>query len=515
MKFNSFSKAPNDRFEPINWAPHWEIVLTYDEPDGSTEGEFPRHYFLNRHVRPDVSHDWSPRVTRDTLGMDEVSTGCHVSAAALPPTQKGEGKRYFHSHIWEDEELKGGSLFQNDDSKTAHQRDWDKLTEAVADAFGRHGVSKSSTNIEKIRCLVELQNEHYGKVYPSRNPVDVLLYSHYCTGASNLLAGLCMVAGIPARTINNAVHSMTEVWDGKKWIFSDNIGIDRGNEWRKDQPGKQVVDLYEHLNYSQLLLNPSSPSGDPLHSEMVERFRIRQPAFEPYLNTGTADWHFNHGSIGMDRPLTPTDYGAGLFALPCPDNVKAVYPEWDSPHFFSIPGRENELILNPRQGWFQSPLRIDRGMGIKKSFYLGQLEGAENPVKTARCDLHLAEGVGSEFVPERGGWGFYVNETQVPLDRSNYRLFSGLLTIEIPVSLLKEDSMNTVSLLSEKKYPISTRYRMPDMLPIWSYPDVLGIEEPWYGDENYTDYTYPDAPRSGNGAIINQHSGWLFVSEGS
>ena len=108
-----------------------------------------------------------------------------------------------------------------------------------------------------------------------------------------------------------------------------------------------------------------------------------------------------------------------------------------------------------------------------------------------------------------------MNETQVPLDRSNYRLFSGLLTIEIPVSLLKEDSMNTVSLLSEKKYPISTRYRMPDMLPMWAYPEGLGIEEPWYGDENYTDYTYPDAPRSGNGAIINQHSGWLFFSVGS
>ena len=154
-------------------------------------------------------------------------------------------------------------------------------------------------------------------------------------------------------------------------------------------------------------------------------------------------------------------------------------------------------------------------MGIQKTFYLGQLDDGVNPVKTARCDLHLVEGISPEFVPERGGWEFYVNDTLVPLDRSNFRFFSGLLSIDISVSLLKENGMNRVTLLSEKKYTQPTRYRMRDMLPIWIYPDVLGIEKPWYGDENYALYTYPQAPRYGNGRIIDRHSGWLFVSEGS
>lgn len=514
MKFNTFSYAPNETFEPIKWSPHWEIVLSYDKPDGSTEGEFPKYYFLNRHVRPDVSYNWLSRVTRDTSGMDEVPTGCHVSAASLPPTQNGEGKRYYHSNLWEDEELRGGSLYRNDDGKTAHQRDWDKLTEAMTDAYSRHGVSESSPVLERIRSLVELQNEHSGKVYPSRNPVDVLLYSHYCTGVSNLLAGLCTVAGIPVRNINNAGHSMTEIWDGKKWIFADNVGLKKGRELCEEEPGCEAPALYEHLNYSQVLLNPSTLSGAPLSRFLIQRLGVNQPEFEPYLNVGTLDWRFDHGSAGMDRVPTPSQYGVGLYVLPCPDNVKAVYPEWDCPHFFSTPGRENELILNPRQGWFHSPLRVDREMGIQKTFYLGQLDDGKNPVKTVRCDLHLVEGIGPEFVPERGGWEFYVNEVQVTLDRSNYRFFSTLLSIDIPIALLKESEMNTITLLSEKKYTQPTRHRMRDTLPIWIYPDALEIEKPWYGDENYALYAYPEAPRCGSGRIIDRHTGWLWGSPG-
>ena len=75
-------------------------------------------------------------------------------------------------------------------------------------------------------------------------------------------------------------------------------------------------------------------------------------------------------------------------------------------------------------------------------------------------------------------------------------------------------SPNSLTLLSEKSYDRRSGYRMRDLLPIWVYPDVLGTENPWYEDENYERYMYKGAPRTGNGPVVNSHSGWLFVPEG-
>lgn len=514
MKFSQFRKRPGPKFNQITWSPHWEIVLVYEHPDTSTAGEFPKHTFRNRHVRPNLSHDWSPRVTRDTPGMDETQAGCHVSAAALPPNENGEGERFTHSSFWKPDELRGGTLYRDGDGRTAHQRDWDALSEAVDQAFARDGVTAASATIDKIRSLVTLQDAHRGKVYPSRNPADVLKYSSFCTGAANLLAALCSIAGIPARNLNNAVHSMTEVWDGKRWIFSDNLPKEMKALCLKGEPESSPTTLLEHLNYSQLLLAPSNPDGSVMPAPLRERYSVLQPEFEPYINTATADWRFDHGSVGMDRNPRPTSIGVGLFAQPCPDNIGAIYPEWDDPHFFSIPGRENELILNPRQGWFHCAARLDRRMGMQKTFHLGELGTPGNPLKSVRCDLHLVEGFGPEFQPGRAGWQFYVNDQEVPLDRDRFLFRSGLLSIEIPIEKLREGQSNTITLRSDKPYPMRPSYRMRDMLPFWVYPDVLGIEAPWYGDEHFADYSYLDASASGNGPVVDSHSGWLVVPEG-
>jgi len=165
VDYHPFSKPAGKRFGPINWAPYWEVILTYEKPDGTTDCEFPRPYFINRHVRPDVSFDWSHQVSRDTPGMDVDPLGCHVSAAALPPGSSSGIEEDDFVDRWPKEALREAQAYDANDGKTAHQRDWDILSQAVEDAFAKAGVTKDSPARDQINALVDLQNEHKGQVY--------------------------------------------------------------------------------------------------------------------------------------------------------------------------------------------------------------------------------------------------------------------------------------------------------------------------------------------------------------
>lgn len=498
---------------PIKWAPYWEVVLTHDHCDGRSRGEFGRPYFLNRHVRPEVSFDWRSPVTRESLGMDDNPLGCHVSGASTPAGTGDDPKKDIFAPFWSEETLREGQLYREDDGKTAHQRDWDILSEAVAKAYAKAGVNDSSDPGDRIRALVDLQNAHKAKVYPSRHPVDTLLHSSYCTGAANLLAALCMIAGFPARTLNNAIHSMSEVWDGRRWLFVDNLTDGQLVELAPASGGKAEA-IFNH-NYIEMLAGMGAcADGSPMNPAHASRYADEQPFFEPFINTATKDWRFNHGRMGITPSLSPMAGGVGLFTLPAPDNVRAIYPEWDEPLLFSRNGCEAELSLTPRQGWLETIMRLDRRLGIKKSFFVGALDDGENPVRSARADLHLSDSIGSEFSPTRGGWVLLLNGEPLSLDPGVVTHYAGLLSFALPVDRLMENTINTLELFSEKAYQTLQRYRMPDTLAVRAYPDALGTELPWYASDEAHRYLNRWELPEGNTTVTEVHSGWLLVPDG-
>lgn len=513
MEYHTFQKSAGERFGPVAWAPYWEVILTHAQPDGASAGEFARPFFVNRHVRPEVALDWACRITRDSPGNDETLLGCHVSGAALPPGSGGSLAKDLLAPLWTQDELQTGRLYRAEDQRTAHQRDWDILSEAVQQAYAVAGVSERSAPLDRIRALAVLQNEHKAKVYPSRHPVDTLLYSSYCTGASNLFAALCMLAGFPVRTLNNAIHSMAEVWDGQRWLFVDNLTAGQEVDL-VPTPGRKADSVFMQ-NYLQMLAGQGTcADGSPMLRKHVLRYAEEQPYFEPYLSTATRDWRFDHGRFGNGPAMAPRLVGVGLYALPAPDNIRAIYPEWAEPLLFARAGRACELSLTPRQGWVETVIRLDRGLGLRKSFYVGQLDDGKNPVRAARADLHLSDWIGSEFDPVRGGWVLLLNGRSLPLDASVMTLHEGLLSLALLLGLLKENAMNQVELCSEKRYEGSHRYRMPDTLAVRAYPDSLGTELPWYGSGEAARYLCKWEPPEGAVSVYDTHSAWLMVPDG-
>ncbi len=513
MDYFPYVKSVGERFGPIAWAPYWEVVLTHTKHDGSSPGEFSRSYLVNRHVRPEVSFDWAGRIARDSVGNDEALLGCHVSGASMPPGSGGSVEGDTFASQWTADELKTGQIFKPDDGKTAHQRDWDILSDAVQQAYLDAGVTEQSAPFERITALVLLQNKHKDKVYPSRHPVDTLLYSSYCTGAANLFAALCMIAGFPARALNNAVHSMTEVWDGQRWLFVDNLTAGQLTELAP-RPGYPADAIFKH-NYVEMLAGLGTCiDGSPMNPEHMARYAEEQPYFEPYVSAATRDWRFDHGRFGLAPSVPPMEGGVGLYALPSPDNIRAIYPEWNEPLLFTRAGTENEISLTPRQGWVETVARLDRGLGIRKSFYVGQLDDGDNPVTHARADLHLSDGIGSEFSPSRGGWNLLLNGKSLALDANVVTSHHGLLSFALPLSHLKENGINQLELYSDKFYSTHHRYRMPDTLAVRIYPDVLNTELPWFGSAEADRYLTYWEPPEGSTSCYNTHSGWLFVPGG-
>ena len=445
--------------------------------------------------------------------MDVDPSGVHVSGAAVPPGTGGDPMADIFAYKWPKEALRESQIYDANDGKTAHQRDWDVISDAVDKAYRDAGLTSESPAMDRIQTLVDLQNEHKGEVHPSRHPVDTLLHSSYCTGAANLFVALCMVAGFPARTLNNAIHSMSEVWNGEKWLFVDNL-TDGQLVDLAPTPNRKAEAIFHH-NYIQMLTGMGAcADGTPLQAAHATRYSEEQPYFEPYINLGTRDWRFNHGRMGLSPSLPPKEAGVGLFALPCPDNIRAIYPEWDEPLLLSRSGREAELSLTPRQGWLDSVVRVDRRLGIRKSFHVGDLDDGINPVKSARADLHISDSIGTEFNASRGGWILQLNGRTLSLEKKALTQHAGLLSFDLPVQYLQENAMNKVELYSEKSYAGLHRYRMPDTLAVHIYPDGLGTELPWYGSDEEGLYLGAyEKPETGP-SVCNMHSGWKMVPTG-
>jgi hypothetical protein len=196
------------------------------------------------------------------------------------------------------------------------------------------------------------------------------------------------------------------------------------------------------------------------------------------------------------------------------DNIRAIYPEWTEPLLPARAGPAAELCLTPRQGWIETLVRLDRGMGVRKSFYVGQLDDGTNPVTAARADLHLADWFGGDFDAARGGWNLLLNGRPLAFDAPGTIIRPGLLSFPLPVTHLRENTLNTVELYSDKTYPDRFRYMMPDTLPVRAGPDCFGIEPPWYAAAGGTAYLAPWEPPEGTAPTYGTHSAWSLIRDG-
>ena len=505
--FRHFIREPAPAYGPMSWQPHWEVVMIYDRPDVTSAGEFGRHYFVNRHVNPDVPvFDWSARVGRDSPGIDEVATGCHTSGASMPTMTSGQeptptiGPASWGLDQWTPAQLNGGQLHSASDARTAHQRDWDYLTDVARRALDEAGAAVYASDIAKIRALATYCLRSRGKVHPSRHPVDVDLHSSFCVGSANLMAALCHVSGLNARTIHTENHSMCEVWDGRRWTFVDNYM----NDAFGDEPLATPRPLFASKNFVQAIIEPRESGDDPMPEGQRNRYLISQPATEPFVNVGSLWWRFNGSGAGLNHPSDPLSCGSAMCVLPGPDNVRAIYPEWAEPEFVSRTGNERELVLNPCQGWCRTVCWIDRGRGICQRFYVGGLRDSSNPVRACRADLHLAHGPPCEFSPARGGWTFDVNGTAVPLGTGDFELRGDILSLHVPLHLLHEHAHNEIRLWSTSPAP-QLMAGGRDKLVFWVWPDVLGTGKPWYWrPTSDNDYTLM-------GPVLNTHSAWFLL----
>jgi hypothetical protein len=464
------------------WLPRLEVVAIHERPDGvvlGESGEPARFFFEDRHTNPHPTFDWDTRINRESPGREQVITGCAVSAAALP--RRSMPSSDFMARFWERRELLGGEIVRPSDRRTPHQRDWDFLSEWLDLERNRAGIPSTASPCDILALIATLASSRRGKVFPSRHPVDVALYSSFCVGGGGLGAALCHVAGIPARVIHTATHTMCEARVDGRWCLLDSIDPATRQEWDRLDPDLAAREFFRD-GLLRLALDPSAmPPATP--RGQVARYRENQPLTEPWISTSSRDWHFGQCSLGHDRTGDPILDGSSVMAQPGPSTVRAIYPEWEHPRHLAIAGRQRELVLNPRQGWCQVAVPLDRGMALRQRFWLGAFWlgalGGENPVHALRLDLFLVDSFGCEFSPSRGRWSLSVNGAAVALDSDAWELRGDVLSFHVPIRHLREQARNEVVLSSSGRYVGFSDYRMPDVLYFWSYPDVLGIGEPW------------------------------------
>ncbi|MCK6490875.1 MAG: transglutaminase domain-containing protein [Planctomycetes bacterium] len=459
------------------WLPRWEVVLLHARADGhvtGADGHPARRWFDHRHDDPRTpAFDWTTQVGRDSPGRDQQADGSAVSAAALParavpsrdPLAKG----------WEPHRLLGGEIHQAGDGRSAHQRDWDFLGEWLGRERQRRGTGDDPRAV--LTVIAAMANSRRGLTHPSRHPVDVAHYSSFCVGGGNLAAALCHLAGIPARVLHTATHTMAEAWVDGGWRFIDTFDPGTRARWKADPRGGEPREWFEH-GLLQLALDPAAmPAGLP--AEQVARYHEEQPLSEPWISPATRHWRFGQCALGHDRTHDPVADGTGTMVAPGPASVRALYPEWSQPRHLARDGAPGELVLNPRQGWCQVACALDRGMAMRQSFWLGAL-GGSNPARGLRLDLHLVDSFGCGFDPVRAGWTLTVNGRSVALDDGAWQLRGGVLSLHVPLAVLKEQAVNEAVLGSERPYVWKPDYRMPDVLWFWTMPEVLGRAEPWY-----------------------------------
>jgi len=429
----------------MDWSPAWEICFHYahfDEalPDGNG-------LFVNRQVDPGSRLPQMPLITRESPGMDECPTGCHVSLAALPPRK---------------EEPRGGELYDASDARTAHQRDWDALVQWREEAFRKHDVREDTPVLEKVRILAEYARSRSGSTYASRHPADLFLHASYCVGRANGLAAMLHTMGIQARLINTPAHSVVEVYDEGRWVLVDNL-----------TPGIMI----SGKNAMEAFADPEA-LGEEL-SDAQRGYYQELHSESPYNLSAGWHWHFNQCGLGLDRSRKTLLNGAGISICLDPSTAKALYPDTKRHLFKTLKGEPPVLIACRKHSWYRAGLRVREGQWVRKRFYVDALRDAGNPVEKVVGVLHLMAGESQTMDVEKTDWILKINGRAHNLrDLEGWRIrrefdawLMPQLAIEFPLPLfeLKEGEYNVLEFGTETGKPSG----LSQFVHVLIYPDPL------------------------------------------
>ncbi len=449
---------------PMNWSAGIKILAFHDHPDKNSRTGLP--LFLNRHINQDSSLPEYPLVTRDSRGMDEDTAGVHVSIAALP----------------------GGELYQENDKRTAHQRDWDFIASERDIILKEKGLFNSKDTLAKLKVLGDYVQSRRGgnENYPSRHPVDFLLHSSYCTGASNTMVGFATTMGLKARTINTSVHSTIEVEVEGKWYFIDN--------------SKSLkYSLVENMNFMQVSAFPENIPALSCESDAAPKTKKRfygsyKLHGDDYVFSGSAYnlaagvWHMNQCGTGQECPVNSQTIlnGAGLTVGLDATTAKALYP--GDKEIWVRATDNGAVMIAGKYCWWRSAMNLKQGEKIRRFFYLGEIKNPENPLNHLEAQVLIAPDGTGNFDANGKGWMLKVNGCCYKLDDGSIKwkhvkamvdypdfyadnplgikaISEEYLSFYIPVTKLKENSLNCIEFGSEIKGD--------GVLPVIMFPDPV------------------------------------------
>jgi len=430
-----------------------EVFVVHDHFDAAAAVPWAAGMMVNRHV-------WSGRrirrfspVGRNSPGEDRTPTGAFVSLAARA---RGSDRL-------------GGELQRMgpDDTRTAHQREWDYLKGHVEKAcalfraertrrLSGYAMWSPSTELtgseltewEKFVALTEYAAHwkmRQKEVYPSFHPVDVLYNSSYCSGTANVLCALALVAGFKIRGIHISSHSMMEVRVGKKWVWADNNATLHGA--RAGAHGYAEVTAEPGLT-------PYLGSGARYLSMFTSRYR------SPWHYSGAMYWHFCDGECEGRGERDDVRDGYGLTVPYDPSTAAALYPELRV-HCFHVPkGSRPYVCLTEKGAFVQAAVRLDRRRAFRKRFFVSACP--DNPIREGAVKFRMTA------KPSPGAFRCALDGVPLTQSRAGSRYGRPTLEYAIPRSLLTP-GVHELVLSAVRRSPAACLF-YPDIVEPYSNP---------------------------------------------
>ena len=467
-----FSKA----IGPMNWSSGIKILAYHDHPDKNSSSGLP--LFLNRHINFESRLPEYPAVTRDSLGMDEDEAGVHVSIASLP----------------------GGELYQDNDKRTAHQRDWDFIVSERDRVLKEKNILNSKDTLAKLRVLGDyIQFRREGTPFSSLHPVDFLLHSAHCVGASNTMVAFATTMGLKARTVNNSVHSTAEIEVDGKWYFIENVK-------------RLNYSLVENMNCMQVSAFPENISylSDEIDSDPKSRKR-KYGSYKLHgddhvfagsvYSLSASAWHLNQCGIGAERQVNAQTIrnGFGISVGLDGTTAKALYP--NDNEIWVRATDSGAVMIAGKYCWWRSVMNLRQGDKIRRFFHLGGINNHDNPLHRLEVQVLISQDNARNFAENGEGWIVKVNGYSYKLENGSIKwkhvkelnslpeqyaaipskikaIPEEYLAFDIPVTRLKENALNCIEFGAEQE--------CNGVLPVIMFPDpVLPYYPPFFpGDGN-------------------------------